>query len=80
MATTFSVHLHLTKNQTHGVAEFDTMLEAYNYLLETIAGLLFLVPGFRDAVWLDDDTVHLIGDDGAIVGTATVISSDMMVH
>lgn len=78
--TKYHVHLHLAKDQTHGVAEFDSMTEAYCYLFETIGNLLFFIPGFRDAQWLDDDTVHLVGDDGTIVGTATVICSDALVH
>jgi hypothetical protein len=78
--TKYQVHLHLTANKSHGIAEFDSMTEAYCYLLETIAQMLFFLPGFRDAEWLDDDMVHLIGDDGTIVGTATVICTDALVH
>jgi len=79
--TKYQVHVHLADaSRTHGVAEFDSMTEAYCYLIDLIAQLIFFVRGYRDAQWLGDEMVHLIGDDGSIVGTATVVSTDTVIH
>lgn len=72
----YQVHVHFHENKTHGVAEFDTMSEAYLYLIDTIAGMLIALPRMKDAMWLDDEQVNFIAVDGTIFGTATVVMGD----
>ena len=78
----YQVRVHIAHNGTHGVAEFPSMTEAYLYLIETIAQLVLYVPMVKDAEWVDDELVRLVGHNGEILGTCTVImaESDTIIH
>lgn len=78
--TKYQVHLHVPASRTHGVAEFETMTEAYVYLIELLADLMHYLPNVKDCDWVDDDLVHILGWDDGILGMATVTTREETVH
>lgn len=79
--TNYQVHVTIAHTGRTGIAEFTSMTEAYLYMIETVGSLLFLFyPDVVDADWADDDHFSIIGRDGRVHATASLIIGEVVVH
>ena len=77
----YQVQVTITHTGRVGIAEFASMTEAYLYMIETVGSLLFLFyPDVVDADWSDDDHFSIVGRDGRVHATASLIFAETIVH